>query len=469
MTSDPFQQGRQDPLQHSSALGDGGSPGPSQGSHREPPARKPLPVPLAPTAPRSARGPLRPGPRRADDRRIALVSIVVAAGYLIAALIAVVARALGADLVSPWLPLHLALAGGASTAIAGVMPFFVAALAAAPPAGARLRGGAVALVALGAGMVALHGVAGAATWAPTVGGTLYLAGIGAVALAVRASGRAGLMIRRPIVTLGYMLALLNVAIGALLGILAVAGWMPVLERWAQLKPAHAWTNVIGFVSLAIVATLLHFLPTVLGTRIIPRRSAAAAVVGVGLGSPLVVVGMMLGMAPVAAAGALLSVAGAFSMAVEATRVVRDRGRWTTDPGWHRFASLGLLAGVTWFLAGVVIAAGLVLARGATIDAWSTAAVGVPLAIGWIVQVLMASWTHLLPSIGPGGPPEHARQRRVLGRFATPRFVALNMGAVLLAIAWPAGASGLAVGGGMLVAGAIVVTVVLTGNAIRLAR
>jgi hypothetical protein len=35
-----------------------------------------------------------------------------------------------------WLPLHLALAGAATTAIAAVMPFFAAAFAAAPPADA---------------------------------------------------------------------------------------------------------------------------------------------------------------------------------------------------------------------------------------------------------------------------------------------------------------------------------------------
>ncbi len=88
-----------------------------------------------------------------------MASVVVAGGFLVAAVLAALAAAAGAAVVSPWLPLHLALAGGASTAIAGVMPFFVAALAAGPPAGARLRGGAVALVAVGAALVAVRGIA----------------------------------------------------------------------------------------------------------------------------------------------------------------------------------------------------------------------------------------------------------------------------------------------------------------------
>ena len=331
----------------------GPAPEPRPVPRREPPARQPLAVPLRTVPPVSGpMGPHRPGPRRADDRKVAAASIVLAAMFLVLAAIALVAGALGAAVVSPWLPLHLALAGGASTAIAGVMPFFVSALAASYPADRRLREAAVGLVASGAALVALRGVTAAAglplvegvgsvgELAPPAGGTLYLLGIGATALAVRDGGRAGLMVRRPVVTFGYTMALVNVAIGALLATLMVAGWEPVLERWAVLKPAHAWTNLIGFVSLVIVSTLLHFLPTVLGTRILPRRSAVVAVYAVGFAAPVVVAGLLLGIGPVAALGGLLGLVGAIAMGIEATAVVRDRGTWTSDEGWHRFASAG---------------------------------------------------------------------------------------------------------------------------------
>jgi hypothetical protein len=398
-----------------------------------------------------------------------MLAILVAAGFLVAALLAALAAALGAGVLSPWLPLHLALAGGASTAIAGVMPFFVAALAAGPPAGARLRSGAVALVAMGAALVAGRGIAPSATWAPVVGGSMYLAGIGAVALAVRASGRAGLMMRRPIVSLGYTLALVNVAIGGLLATLMVAGWGPVLEAWARLRPAHAWTNVLGFVSLVIIATLLHLLPTVLGGRIVPRRTTALVVLGPATGSPLVVAGLIAASGPVAAAGAMLALAGAVALALETAGIVRDRGRWTSDPGWHRFTAAGMLAAITWYLAGVVVAAWLVVTEGPRAEAWSTSMVGAPLAVGWVAQALAASWTHLLPSIGPGGPVAHARQRVVLGRLATPRLVAVNGGVALLWWGWAGSLPALAVGGGALAASAIAVSVVLAIMAVRAGR
>jgi len=466
MTSVPFDGGRPAPGDPS------GSHGPARPvAPRQPPARAPLAIPLERTAPRPA-GPLVPGPRRADDRRVVRAAILVAAAFLVAAIVALLANGAGVAILSPWLPLHLALAGGASTAIAGVMPFFVAALAAGTPAGARLRGGAVALVATGAALVAVRGIAPAVAWVPVLGGSLYLAGMGAVALAVRRSGRTGLMQRRPIVSLGYTLALGNVAVGGTLGTLSVAGWMPVLEAWARLRPAHAWANLVGFVSLVIITTLLHFLPTVLGGRIVPRRSGGYAVMATGLGAPIVAGGLILGAAPVAGGGAVLALVGALALALEVARVVRDRGHWTSDAGWHRFASGGLLAGVAWYLAGLVIASWLVLRNGAAAEAWATSLVAAPLVAGWFAQVLVASWTHLLPSIGPGGPAAHARQRVVLGRLATVRLVALNGGTAFLGAGW-SGLMGdvplLAPAGAALVSGAVVTSVVLAIAALRAGR
>ena len=399
-----------------------------------------------------------------------MASLAVAAGFLLVAAAAALARATGSETLPPWLPLHLALAGGASTAIAGVMPFFVAALAAGHPAPLRLRAAAVGLVAVGAALVSVRGVAPAATAVPAVGGCIYLAGIGAVALAVRAAGRSGLMIRRPIVTLGYSLALLNVAIGASLGTLAAAGWLPVVERWAALRPAHAWSNVFGFVSLVIVSTLLHFLPTVVGARIVPRGSAALAVLATAAAAPLVVVGQLAGWEAVSGGGAVLALVGAAALVLEASRVYGSRGTWTTEPGWHRISTVGLLAGVSWFAVGCTLAAALVLAAALGLvppgEAWSSPLVVAPLVVGWAIQVLIASWTHLLPSIGPGGPREHGIQRTVLGRAATPRLVALNLGAMLLAVGWPLGIGVLAGAGALLAAGAVVASIGLAASASR---
>ena len=421
-----------------------------------------------------------PGPRRGDDRRIAVASVVIAALYLVAAAGAAAALATGVPGMptTAWLPLHLALAGGASTAIAGVMPFFVAALSAGHPAPARLRAAAVVMVALGAALVATHGLAPSlALGLPlsAIGGMVYLGGIAATAACVRGSGRGGLMARRPIVTAGYLLALLNVGVGGFVGTLVVAGWTPVLLDLVHVRAAHAWTNLIGFVSLVILSTLLHFLPTVLGTRIVPRRSAILAVLGVALGSPLVVVGELTGVPAVAGGGAVLTLLGIAALVGEAWAVRAARGRWTTDAGWHLMASGGLLAGVVWFAIGGGIASALILARalGLVGDdyAWRAQLVAAPLAIGWVVQVLVASWTHLLPSIGPGGPAEHAVQRVILGRAARPRLVALNLGGAMASVGWPLALAPLVAAGVALAGVAVVASAGLAWSAlgVRAAR
>jgi len=70
----------------------------------------------------------------------------------------------------------------------------------------------------------------------------------------------------------------------------------VSEAWASIRVWHVWLNLIGFVSLVIATTLLHFFPTVIG-----ERSAALA--------------MPFGPEIVARAGAILVEAGAISLVI----------------------------------------------------------------------------------------------------------------------------------------------------------
>ena len=97
-----------------------------------------------------------------------MAGILVTAAYLIAAL-ATIALPL-AQRRGIWLPLHLALAGGASSAVAAVTPFFVAAFAAVPPADPRLRSAALALVASGALLVVGGVLADGAAMVAAIGG-----------------------------------------------------------------------------------------------------------------------------------------------------------------------------------------------------------------------------------------------------------------------------------------------------------
>jgi nitrite reductase (NO-forming) len=200
-----------------------------------------------------------------------------------------------------------------------------------------------------------------------------------------------------------------------------------------LKPAHAWLNVFGFLSVVVAATLLHLAPTVVGTRIRPRRSATIALVALMAGAPLVAIGFAGGWAAIARIGALTEIVGSASLVIHSIGVERDRGRWTSDHDWHRFTSLSLLAAPMWFLVAMSIASGRVLWLGATPGAWSLAAIAVPLVLGWTAQVLIGAWTHLVPAIGPGDQPAHALQRRRLGRWGPARVAGWNGGVAVATI------------------------------------
>ena len=383
-----------------------------------------VPVPVTASVPRDARRPIS----RDQDRRLTVGGVLIAVGFVLAAIIAALLGTAGGG--TAWLPLHLALAGGAGTAVASVLPFFTTALAVAAPASPWLRAGTIGLVAMGAASVSVS-VAGGEAFLGHIGGSVYLAGIAGVALVAFKPLRGALGPRRRPVELAYAVALLHVSISVAIATAFLAGWMPVAERWAVLKPAHAWLNVVGFISLVIVATLVHLAPTVEGTRIRPRRSVTVAIGGIALGVPLVAAGYALEADLLARAGALVVLAGAIGVPAHALAVARDRGRWTTDAGWHRLTTYSLRAASGWFAAAILVAAGRVVWLGAEPAGWSISLVAAPLVIGWVLQVLIASWSHLLPAIGPGEQRAHATQRRILGRLALIRSVALNVGVGLL--------------------------------------
>lgn len=405
-----------------------GQPAPPADTDRGPDPGPPVVVARVP--PRIELSTRRAPISRDTDRRIAFAGLLVAAAFVAAALLGLAHLIVGRT--GPWIPVHLALAGGASTAVAAVLPFFSAALAAAAPMEPRVRGFGVGAVAGGALVVSIAVPAGF-TGAAVVGGLTYVSGIAAVGMSALRPLQRALGVRRPLVERAYALALAQVGIGVLLAIGLVAGVPAITERWGLLKPAHAWLNVFGFLSVVIAATLVHLGPTVAGGRIRPRRSVRIAVAALLGGPPLVAVGLALAVDIVVRAGAVLETVGALALVVHATAVERDRGRWTTDRDWHRFAAGSLLLAPVWLLVAVVLASVPLLRLGADPAAWSIGRVAVPLAVGFVGQALVGSWTHLVPAIGPGDQAAHARQRAGLGRLATARLVAVNGGALVASV------------------------------------
>lgn len=408
---------------------------------------------------------------RATDRRITALGIGVAAVYVALAALSLFAPVSLRQ--GGWLPLHLALAGGATTAIAGVMPFFSASVASVAPAASAVRVAGVLGVALGAAVV----TAARAFWsgdpsvgtAAAVGGLIYLGGIAAVAAATLFPLRRALGTRRVVLAVSYGAALAAVAVGATIATLFVGGWRPVVEAWDVLKPAHAWLNVVGFVSLVVAASLLHLLPTVAGARIGVERSGRLVILALGAGPFLVAAGLATRLWVGTATGALLVLVGALLLAWHARGVHARRSRWSSDRTWHGFALASLLAAVSWFVLAMSIAAWGTLEGGASAAGWRPSTFIVPLAVGWIVQALIGAWTHLVPSVGPGGLARHAHQRRLLGRLAFARWVAFQAGTGALALGVPLGRPELAISGALLLVGSASVSLTLLAASLATAE
>ena len=164
-------------------------------------------------------------------------------------------------------------------------------------------------------------------------------------------------------------------------------------------------------------------------------------------------------------GAAISVSGAGSLAVYAGQVWRTRARWTGDRGWHVFAMGGLVSAIAWFELSVVTAAGRVLLNGTDPANAGNDLLVAPFVAGWMGLAVLASATHLVPSVGPGGPHMHGEQRRLLGRAGLARLIVADIGIALLVIGYPGGVDALNATGLTLVGIAVLSTTALIGVAV----
>jgi hypothetical protein len=106
--------------------------------------------------------------------------------------------------------------------------------------------------------------------------------------------------------------------------------------------------------------------------------------------------------------------------------------------------------------------------GRPLAGWSIGVLGVPMVAGWMLQELVGSWTHLVPSVTVGDAASHARQRRVLAVASRTRLIGWNAG---VALAWIGISTGepLAAVGLSLTGASVLVSLILLGRALAIGR
>jgi nitrite reductase (NO-forming) len=390
------------------------------------------------------------------ERHVLALGLGAAGVFVAAAMVAAVAAVIGA--LSSWAALHLALAGAATVAIGAFMPHFAVTLAGTRPSPSPHRLASLAALAVGS-LGAVVGVLLVERTLVAMATTLTVIGLLLVAWHTFAPLRQPLARRHHVVTAAYGTALVELAAGVVLGGLGGAGVAAITAHWALLRPAHAWLTLYGAVSLTIFATLVYLAPTVLGARIRASLALVAGTLGMAFGPILAALGFAIELRPVLLAGAGLTLLGGIGQIAYVVDCYRRRGPFTTEHDWRAVSIGHLLLGPAWFVAAVAVAL-VDVAAGRALAGWSLGLLALPLVAGWMLQELVGSWTHLVPSVTPGTPERHARQRRMLAVAPRLRVTAWNLA---VALAWTGLALDLApmsVAGFVLLAASVVVA--LTG-------
>ncbi|HLN75402.1 MAG TPA: multicopper oxidase domain-containing protein [Nocardioidaceae bacterium] len=360
-----------------------------------------------------------------------------------------------------WLMIHLLLLGAATHAILVWSRHFADALLhTAPHEGdRRLQSTRLLLLNVGVALV-VTGVL-SDIWPVTLAGAVFVvAAVGWHGLALALQLRRALPSRFGATVRYYVVAAALLPVGATLGTILARGLPDPMH--GQMKLAHASTNLLGWMGLTVVGTLVTLWPTMLRTRMaegteraarhaLPVLTASVLVIGGGalLGARLAVVAGLAGYL-----GGLGLVAVPFARTAIAKRP-------SSYPTWS------VLAGLTWLVGSLAtLAVGVATARSwEVVDdrlSWLTPF----LATGFGAQVLLGALSYLVPMALGGGPSAVRAANRVLDRGGALRVTMVNAGLLVAALPVP---SAVRVVSATLVLGALAAFLPLLVIAIRAAH
>src|SRR5450631_3186913 len=312
---------------------------------------------------------------------------------------------------SPWLLVHLLFLGAVTNAIFVWGSHFADAL---------LRRRATA--------VSRHWQA---VWMLTLAGSLSV-GVAAAAhgIALARQARVALPSRFGATVGYYIYASLALPIGAGLG--AVLARDP-LEPWhGRLVVAHVALNLLGWIGLTVMGTLVTLWPTMLRTRIAAgaERVARQALPILVCSVVIAAAGALAGLQALAAAG----VAGYLGGVLWATRPLATVARAKAPSA---YATWSLMAALIWLVASLL---GLltVLVTSAT---WELVThrlwlLIIPLASGFAAQVLLGALSFLVPVVLGGGPNILRGTQARMDRGNVLRVVLVNAGLLVAVLPVP---------------------------------
>lgn len=247
-------------------------------------------------------------------------------------------------------------------------------------------------------------------------------GVGAVVtwhgVALLQQMRAALPARFGVTIRYYIAASWLLPVGATFG--ALLAYDGLNASWhGRLLLAHEAVNLLGFVGITVVGTLMTLWPTMLRTVMVPDAVARStrALAGLCAGLGLTVASALTGLTWLAVAGLLLYAA---ALALVLTLMVRT----TTAKKPSDYATFSVAAGMIWLTVGVLFSAYLVATS--PFDALTLRPVTPIFVAGFLAQTLLGAMTYLLPARMGGGPKAVRAANAEFNRFAAGRATMVNL-------------------------------------------
>lgn len=366
------------------------------------------------------------------------------------------------DVAAPrWLLFHLLLLGAVTHSILVWSQHFADALLHNAPTAASYRNRSVRLLLCNAGAVLVVVAVLAGQWRPAaVGGAAVALAVGWHSVSLFSQLRRALGSRFACTVRYYIASAALLPLGLLFGVLMVRG-LP--DEWHErVLVAHVAVNVLGWMGITVLGTLVTLWPTMLRTRIAETAEQVAlrALPVLVAGILLVVAGCLLGLLPMTGVG-FLAYAGAVGLLARPFVSVAR-----TKPPMH-FPTWSVAAAVAWLLALVTVLGAGMLVAPTWMDAHMLAEALTPgLAVGFGAQVLIGALSYLVPVVTGGGPASARAANVELDRGGALRVAVTNAGVLVFLLPSP---SVVKVVVSALVLGALAAFLPLMFRALRAAR
>ncbi|KRF09208.1 copper oxidase [Arthrobacter sp. Soil782] len=219
----------------------------------------------------------------------------------------------------------------------------------------------------------------------------------------------------------YIAAALLLPVGAAFG--AVLAYGLDERAHARFLLAHQALNVLGFVGLTVIGTLVTLWPTMLRTRMVDglARAGRWGLAAMLAGTLLTTVGALGGWAIPTALGVLVYLDGVVITGFYFVKCALQKRP-------NDYSTFSVAAGLLW-LTGSLLGLFLLIVTGPA-DPERLHLLTVPVVAGFAAQVLLGAMSFLMPTVMGGGPVAVRNALQETNRFAMLRIAVINFGLLI---------------------------------------